>query len=92
MRIPSNVSSSFPRQFAVLTLASAIAIPVWAQQATVNRLRISPRTLLLRQRNSSPPQRLNQPMNTPKEGFWGRVYPFARKKWVKRQTDPSTTG
>jgi outer membrane protein OmpA-like peptidoglycan-associated protein len=27
--------------------------------------------------------------NTPaKEGFWGRVNPFARKKWVKRQTDP----
>jgi outer membrane protein OmpA-like peptidoglycan-associated protein len=27
-------------------------------------------------------------MNQSKEGFWGRVYPFARKKWVKRQTDP----
>ncbi|MGA9062382.1 MAG: OmpA family protein [Terracidiphilus sp.] len=27
-------------------------------------------------------------MSTPKEGFWGRIYPFARKKWVKRQTDP----
>jgi outer membrane protein OmpA-like peptidoglycan-associated protein len=27
-------------------------------------------------------------MNTPKEGFWGRVNPWARKKWVKRQTDP----
>jgi outer membrane protein OmpA-like peptidoglycan-associated protein len=23
-----------------------------------------------------------------KEGFWGRVNPFARKQWVKRQTDP----
>ena len=29
-----------------------------------------------------------QPLSTPKEGFWGRVYPFARKKWVKRQIDP----
>jgi len=29
------------------------------------------------------------PSNTPaKEGFWGRVNPFARKTWVKRQTDP----
>jgi len=27
-------------------------------------------------------------MNTPKEGFWGRVNPFARKKWVNRQLDP----
>jgi|SRR6187402_410670 len=23
-----------------------------------------------------------------KEGFWGHMNPFARKKWVKRQTDP----
>jgi outer membrane protein OmpA-like peptidoglycan-associated protein len=27
-------------------------------------------------------------MNTSKEGFWGRVNPWARKKWVKKQTDP----
>jgi outer membrane protein OmpA-like peptidoglycan-associated protein len=24
----------------------------------------------------------------PKEGFWGKVNPFARKKWVHRQLDP----
>ncbi|MGA2754017.1 MAG: flagellar motor protein MotB [Terracidiphilus sp.] len=29
-----------------------------------------------------------QPLSASKEGFWGRIYPFARKKWVKRQTDP----
>jgi hypothetical protein len=29
-----------------------------------------------------------QPLAPQKEGFWGRVYPFARKKWVKRQIDP----
>ena len=23
-----------------------------------------------------------------KEGFWGHMNPLARKKWVKRQTDP----
>ena len=23
-----------------------------------------------------------------KEGFWGRMNPWARKKWVKKQTDP----
>ncbi|MGA2219481.1 MAG: OmpA family protein [Terracidiphilus sp.] len=27
-------------------------------------------------------------MNTPKEGFWGRINPWAGKKWVKKQTDP----
>jgi outer membrane protein OmpA-like peptidoglycan-associated protein len=29
-----------------------------------------------------------QPITPAKEGFWGRVNPFARKKWVKKQTDP----
>jgi hypothetical protein len=27
-------------------------------------------------------------MNPPKEGFWGRVNPFARKKWVQKRIDP----
>jgi outer membrane protein OmpA-like peptidoglycan-associated protein len=27
-------------------------------------------------------------MNTPKEGFWGRVNPFARKKWVNNRVNP----
>jgi outer membrane protein OmpA-like peptidoglycan-associated protein len=26
--------------------------------------------------------------NKSQEGFWGHMQPFARKKWVKRQTDP----
>jgi outer membrane protein OmpA-like peptidoglycan-associated protein len=26
--------------------------------------------------------------STPKEGFWGRVNPFARKKWVNNRVDP----
>jgi outer membrane protein OmpA-like peptidoglycan-associated protein len=30
-----------------------------------------------------------QPLSTQSnEGFWGKVNPFARKKWVKRQMDP----
>ena len=30
-----------------------------------------------------------QPLQTPaREGFWGRVNPFARKSYVKRQTEP----
>ncbi len=30
-----------------------------------------------------------QPLKTPqKEGFWGRINPFASKKWVKKQTTP----
>jgi outer membrane protein OmpA-like peptidoglycan-associated protein len=28
------------------------------------------------------------PLSTPKEGFWGRVNPFARKKWVNNRVEP----
>ena len=29
-----------------------------------------------------------QPLVRSNEGFWGRMNPFARKRWVNRQTDP----
>ncbi len=29
-----------------------------------------------------------QAVQTPKEGFWGRINPFARKKWVRHQLQP----
>ncbi len=29
-----------------------------------------------------------QPMQPAKEGFWGRINPFARKKWVRHQLEP----
>lgn len=81
-----KIRNLFPRQFAVLVLASAVAIPVFAQDS-------QPQTGTAPQTTSS--QAVQQPspaasptMNTPKEGFWGRVNPMARKKWVKKQTDP----
>jgi hypothetical protein len=79
-----TIRSLFPRQLAVIALASAFAIPVVAQDAQTGTTS-----------QTTPPQAVQQPspaasssMNQPKEGFWGRVYPFARKKWVKKQTDP----
>jgi outer membrane protein OmpA-like peptidoglycan-associated protein len=73
------ISSPFPGQFAVLMLASAMALPALAQQ---NQPTSNPPSTS----QSSPAA--SSSMNTPKEGFWGRVNPFARKKWVKKQTDP----
>ena len=35
-----------------------------------------------------PSPTFEHPMSQPREGFWGRVNPFASKKWVKKQTDP----
>ncbi len=81
----THASSLFPSQLAVLMLASAVTIPVWAQQAQPSAAdsQSTPPSAAQQQLPSA-----TQPLSAPKEGFWGRVYPFARKKWVKRQTDP----
>jgi outer membrane protein OmpA-like peptidoglycan-associated protein len=78
------------RMLATLPLAAVLAFPALAQSP-------SPTT----QDQSNPPassqtsqsDNMNgsgkQPLQAPaREGFWGRVNPFARKSYVKRQTDP----
>ena len=88
----SKAMASFPRQLALLTLASAIAIPVCAAQDQVNTgtsSGVSSQSSTPPEAQQQPsPQLQQQPLSTPKEGFWGRVNPFARKKWVKKQLDP----
>jgi hypothetical protein len=76
---------SFPRHVAVFALASAIALPVWAQQAqpSASDSETAPTSVA---QQPSPMQ--DHPLSQPREGFWGRVNPFASKKWVRRQTDP----
>jgi outer membrane protein OmpA-like peptidoglycan-associated protein len=75
----------FPSHVAVLALATAIAIPAAAQQgqSASGSQDNSPSTA--QQQPSQTAKPLN---NQSKEGFWGRVNPMARKKWVKKQTDP----
>jgi outer membrane protein OmpA-like peptidoglycan-associated protein len=79
------------RMLATLPLAAVLAFPALAQSS-------SPTT----QDQSNPPTASSQtsqsdsmngsgkqPLQAPaREGFWGRVNPFARKNYVKRQTDP----
>jgi len=79
-----TIRTLFPRQFATLVLASAFAIPVIAQQpqATTPSQTTSPQAV------QQPSPAASPSMNQPREGFWGRVNPMARKKWVKKQTDP----
>ena len=90
----ANELRLFPRHMAVIVLASAIAIPVWAQDqvntgvSTGVSTQSTPSSSSNTQAQPSPMPMTEQPLSTPKEGFWGRIYPFARKKWVKRQTDP----
>src|SRR5579863_429298 len=84
-------SISIPRYAAVVVLGSAIAIPVWAQQSNQPTQPAQPTA----SQNTSPSAATQQPSPSAekplapgKEGFWGRMNPMARKKWVKRQTDP----
>jgi OmpA family len=88
-------SFSFPRHLAVLALASAIAVPVWAQQtqpSDTDSQQSQPSATDSQSVPSSATQQpspaITQPVAQPKEGFWGRMNPFASKKWVKRETDP----
>lgn len=75
---------TIPRHAAVFVLASAMALPVWAQQAQSSDQSQPSAT----DSQSMPSSTTDHPLSQPKEGFWGRINPFASKKWVKRQTDP----
>jgi len=74
----------FHSQLVVLALASAIASPAGAQQSQPTSGSDTPPSTSQQQ-----PSPAAKPLDKgSKEGFWGRVNPMARKKWVKRQTDP----
>ncbi len=76
---------SLPRNFAMFALASALALPVWAQDTTSSA---APQSAPPAAAQQQPSSTADQPLTPPKEGFWGRINPFASKKWVKKQTDP----
>jgi hypothetical protein len=78
----TNLTPS-PSQLAVILLASALAIPALAQQDQASG---APQSAPPSTAQSQAPA---TPAITPaREGFWGRVNPWARKKWVNKQTDP----
>lgn len=83
-RLPQLIS----RQAGMVILASAIAMPIWAQQPSAQA---PPATA---DQNAPAAQTQDQSTNSTsqmkpaKEGFWGRINPLARKKWVKKQIDP----
>jgi outer membrane protein OmpA-like peptidoglycan-associated protein len=86
-------------RLAIFALASAIAIPVGAQQASDPGSQTPPaaqpqspadQTQQSAAQSQQPSPDVNQQrlQKAQKEGFWGKMQPFARKKWVKKQTDP----
>jgi len=80
----SAFSSLFPGQCAVALLASALVVPAVAQQAQSTD---QPQSAPPAAASSQQPSSASTP-NTDKEGFWGHMNPFARKKWVKKRIDP----
>ncbi|MGH9528523.1 MAG: OmpA family protein [Terriglobales bacterium] len=78
------------RALVILFVASVMCLPAIAQQnasATQDQMAAQP------SQNSSPASdqmsATGKPLQPPaREGFWGRVNPFARKKYVQRQTGP----
>jgi len=85
MTMKAANSTLFSSRIGIFLLASAVGVPVLAQQ-----------TQPAAAPQDAPPMAQSQPPAPPattssanaREGFWGRVNPMARKKWVRRQTDP----
>ena len=90
MKNNSRILHSIPRQLGVLAIASVIAVPAFAQQqGQVNAgISASSQNTSAASQDQSAPATTLPPLAPQKEGFWGRMNPFARKKWVKRQIDP----
>jgi outer membrane protein OmpA-like peptidoglycan-associated protein len=81
MKENAAIRTNFPGQLAVFLLASAVAIPAFGQQAPPSSTTAQ----------STPPSTAPAASSTnanEKEGFWGRVNPFARKVWVQKRIDP----
>src|SRR5262249_44825612 len=76
--------------FPILVLASAMTIPAVAQQ-TQPADNTSAAPAAAAQTSTStppPPPAATNSLPGDHEGFWGRVYPMARKKWIKKRLDP----
>jgi hypothetical protein len=83
--IPKYDRNALRGVVALTALASALAFPAGAQtQSSVSSQEAAPAAQQQQQPDINQ-QRLN---NADKEGFWGHMNPFARKKWVKKRLDP----
>ncbi len=70
-----------------LPLAAVLALPAFAQTSSTQTQ--SSQSTTSQTTQSTDTATGKQPLQPPsREGFWGRVNPFARKNYVKRQTEP----
>jgi len=76
------------RMLLTLPLAAALAFPAFAQTSSTQGQDQSTMSQSASTQSTDTASG-KQPLQPPsREGFWGRVNPFARKNYVKRQTDP----
>jgi outer membrane protein OmpA-like peptidoglycan-associated protein len=73
------------RILVTLPLAAVLAFPALAQTSSTQTSSTQTQATTTSTDNATGKQPLQAPA---REGFWGRVNPFARKNYVKRQTDP----
>jgi len=73
------------RTIFALLLAVILAVPVFAQQTSTTQAQPAAQATTTRVDNATGKDPL-QPDT--REGFWGHLNPFARKKYVARQTQP----
>jgi len=83
MKSKTAILSPLSGQVAAILLASALGIPAMAQDAQSGQTAPSNSATTTPAQTTATP-----PVPQGKEGFWGHMQPFARKKWVKWQTDP----
>src|ERR1700731_1702942 len=79
------------RLFIALPLAAMLALPALAQSTSSTSDQTQPAAAQQTQSTSSDHSSASgkAPLAAPsREGFWGRVNPFARKKYVQRQPEP----
>jgi outer membrane protein OmpA-like peptidoglycan-associated protein len=81
------------RMLIALPLAAVLAFPAFAQTTSQDQNQSSATQQTSTSTSSTSSDNATasgkQPLQAPsREGFWGRVNPFARKRYVQRQTEP----
>lgn len=77
------------RSFMIVPLAAALMLPAMAQQSSSPNNANPPAAAQTDQSQNGAPDQVLQPLEPERhEGFWGKVNPFARKKYVQRQLEP----
>lgn len=71
-----------------LLLAGTLAVPAFAQQTSSSTDQTAPAAAPSTSTSATTATGKDPLQPASKEGFWGRMNPFARKKYVQRQTDP----